>query len=426
MPQRTGPRTLSARDKLAIAGFLFFAVLIGSVAGYMAYWARQEAVATFTDEGAEESAPVVSVHPVGPDDEPMGAAVDPVGEAALDPGETTDVLPDDGDVPADGPVRPRIAIVIDDWGYDWAAAQWFFEFPERLTVAVLPFLPLSVAQAEQALEAGHEVIVHMPMEPQNSAMDIGPGGVYVSMDEDAIAEAVAAALAAVPGAVGLNNHMGSRATTEPAVMRTVLQVLQEHDKFFVDSFTTAATVGPALARDMAVPYAVNQVFLDHEDDEEYIRGQIQRLANLARDRGAAIGIGHVRPRTYRALLDMLPELQAEGFEFVTVSELLHVPTPVEVSAPVAVTPSVDAAPPVDAPVDETPQDDVEVGGTSTPAAAQDSPMPLADDTLSPPLAEDTPSSPPSDDTPSPTADDTPPAPNDDLSPETPLLTPPHI
>lgn len=327
MPQRLGRRTLSARDKLAIAGFLFFAVIIGGVAGYMAYWAQQEADATFADEDYEDPVPVVSVHPAEPADE----AIDPSefeGETPLESEDATDRdAEDDVSGSTEAAVRPRIAIVIDDWGYDWAAAPSFIAFPERLTVAVLPFLPMSVAQAERALEAGHEVIVHMPMEPQNSEIDLGPGGVYVTMDEDAIAEAVAAALAAVPGAVGLNNHMGSRATTEPDVMRTVLGVLREHDKFFVDSFTTPATVGPAVARELSVPYAVNQVFLDHEDDEEHIRRQIQRLADLARERGAAVGIGHVRPRTYQALMDMLPWLQAEGFEFVTVSQLLQVPTP---------------------------------------------------------------------------------------------------
>lgn len=324
-----GPETWSTRDKLAIAGFLLIAILIGVGIGYMAYWARQEALATHTHELPEERGPVDSVHPVGSEE---GTLHDFDGEPGHDlgeepggrPGEPDDRL-GEPDAAADFPARPRIAIVIDDWGYDWAAADSFFEFPEKLTVAVLPFLPKSVEQAERALAVGHEVIVHMPMEAQNSSIDIGPGGVFVSMDEANIAEAVAAALAAVPGAAGLNNHMGSRATTDLSVMRAVLQVLQEHDKFYVDSFTTAATVGPTLARDMALPFAVNQVFLDHEDDEDHIRGQIRRLADLARRRGAAVGIGHVRPRTYRALMDLLPELQAEGFEFVAVSELLHVP-----------------------------------------------------------------------------------------------------
>lgn len=297
-----------------MAAFLLFAVAAGGVAGYIAHWARQEAVAEFGDERPDAPTPVATVHPADTD-------------GASPPEAPADGAGDEADASAAGPLRPRIAVVIDDWGYDWAAAESFFQFPEKLTVAVLPFLPLSVAHAEQALAAGHEVIVHMPMEAQNAELALGPGGVYVSMDEEAIAEAVAAALAAVPGNVGLNNHMGSRATSEPAVMRTVLGVLREHDKFFVDSFTTPATVGPAVARELSVPYAVNQVFLDHEDDEEHIRRQIQRLADLARERGAAVGIGHVRPRTYQALMDMLPWLQAEGFEFVTVSQLLQVPTP---------------------------------------------------------------------------------------------------
>lgn len=325
-PQGREPRHWTTRDKLIVAGFLLFAVLVGVAFGYMVYWARQEAVAEFIDEQQREEM-LREITRRRSADGRLDVGVDELGEA-LD--EREDDLAVEGE-PEEEP-RPRIAIVIDDWGYDWAAAQAFLEFPERLTVAVLPFLPFSVSQAEQALAAGHEVIVHMPMEPQNSAIDIGPGGVYVSMDEDAVAEAVVAALSAVPGAVGLNNHMGSRATTEPNIMRTVMRVLQEQNKFFLDSYTTAATVGPTVAREMGLPHAVNQVFLDHEDDEEHIRGQIRRLANLAKERGVAIGIGHVRPRTYSALVDMLPELQAEGFEFVTVSQVLNVPLAVGAAA----------------------------------------------------------------------------------------------
>src|SRR5690606_11455956 len=204
----------------------------------------------------------------------------------------------------------------------------FLQFPEKLTVAVIPFLPLSEEHAQRARAAGHEVIVHLPMEPLNPDIELGPGGVYVAMDDEAIAEAVAAALAAVPGNVGMNNHMGSRATMEPRVMRAVLGVLREEQKFFVDSFTTAATVGPAVAREMAVPYAVNQVFLDHEDDEEAIRAQLRRLADLARQRGAAVGIGHVRPRTHRA-----PEAAAAPAG-----------TPAAVPAPADSAPAASAAP----------------------------------------------------------------------------------
>lgn len=353
--------------------FLLLAAAIGAAGGYFAYWARQQAVAEH--RGPDAGAPVAALEGAGPGEERLDPGVPPgpgtgTPDEAPPDGDAPEAAPPDGGAPdgdgpgdavppppggtadpraADGaPPRPRIAIVIDDWGYDWAAAEAFLQFPEKLTVAVIPFLPLSEEHAQRARAAGHEVIVHLPMEPLNPDIELGPGGVYVAMDDEAIAEAVGAALAAVPGNVGMNNHMGSRATMEPRVMRAVLGVLREEQKFFVDSFTTAATVGPAVAREMAVPYAVNQVFLDHEDDEEAIRAQLRRLADLARQRGAAVGIGHVRPRTYRALVEMLPELQAQGFEFVTVSEILNMPAPEAAAAP-AGTPAAVPAPADSAP-----------------------------------------------------------------------------
>lgn len=220
---------------------------------------------------------------------------------------------------------PRIALIIDDWGYDWEAADAFLSFPEPLTIAVLPHLPRSVEQALRAQAAGFEVIVHMPMEPLDPSLDMGPGGIAASMADEDIVAAVRAALAAVPGARGLNNHMGSRATADPRVMRAALQVLAEEGLFFVDSYTAASTVGFRVAHEMQLPYAVNQVFLDHVDDEEAIRRQIRRLMRLALEQGAAVGIGHVRPRTFAALVDMLPEIRAAGIRLVPVSQLLTRP-----------------------------------------------------------------------------------------------------
>lgn len=230
-------------------------------------------------------------------------------------------------VPAD---NPRIAIIIDDWGYDWAAAPSFLSFPEPITVAVLPYLPRSVEQALRAGEAGFEVILHMPMEALGNSLDIGPGGLYVSMTDDEIAAAVRAALAAVPGVRGMNNHMGSLATTDPRVMRAALAVVREQGMFFVDSHTVSDTIAFRVAHELDVPYAVNQVFLDHENDETFIRTQIRRLINLALRQGAAVGIGHVRPLTYAALVDMLPEIKAAGIELVPVSQLLTKPAALRV------------------------------------------------------------------------------------------------
>lgn len=342
---------------LGFGGFALFVAFISGSVWYMSNWAESAVEPTSATADSElvvsvQSAPTDemsspspgSTQPGGASGGPGsgqpggGARPTPPGQP-VDPGRTPDAaqpaepgrLPDGGRRPGEGvdsareASRPRIAVVIDDWGYEWEMAEAFIGFPEPLTVAVLPFLPYSQDHAVQAAGAGHQVILHMPMEAQNEAVDIGPGGIRTTMDDDEIAERVAAALAHIPGVSGLNNHMGSRATADQRLMDAVLDVIDEQQLFFLDSYTAATTIGHEVARERAVPYAVNQVFLDHVDTEEHVRGQIARLVRLAEQRGHAIGIGHVRPNTYAALVGMLPELRVAGIEFVPISELLLVP-----------------------------------------------------------------------------------------------------
>src|SRR5690606_13755707 len=144
------------------------------------------------------------------DASPGGAAPDTAVPGTVVPGGP--LRPPAGEPAGPGPERvpaagtgPRVALIIDDWGYDWEAADAFLRFPEPLTVAVLPFLPRSADHARKAEAAGFEVILHMPMEAQDATIDIGPGGIYAAMADEDIAAAVRSALAAVPGARGLNN-----------------------------------------------------------------------------------------------------------------------------------------------------------------------------------------------------------------------------
>jgi polysaccharide deacetylase 2 family uncharacterized protein YibQ len=220
---------------------------------------------------------------------------------------------------------PRLAVVVDDWGYDSPAARQLLRYPLPLTIAVLPYLPSSREIALTAAGNGYDVILHQPMEPLDSTQNPGPGAIYLDMEGEAIAEQLRANLQHLPSVVGVNNHMGSRATSDLRVMEHIFGVLREADLFFLDSYTINTSVAGEAAQLSGVPYAVNDLFIDNINDEEYIIQQIRQGIALAKRRGSAVIIGHVRTRTAAALWRMLPEIIESGVMLVPVSALLKTP-----------------------------------------------------------------------------------------------------
>ncbi len=218
---------------------------------------------------------------------------------------------------------PQLAVVIDDWGYDSLAARQLLEYPLPLTIAVLPYMPASVKIANAAAEKGHEVILHQPMEPLDLTLSPGPGAIYLNMDEEEIRTQLMANLRHLPVVVGINNHMGSKATSDTRVMQNVFEVLRDTDLFFLDSYTIHTSVAGQVAEELAVPYAVNDLFIDNINEEGQIMAQIRQGLELAQRRGSAIIIGHVRINTAQALWRMLPEIIASGVQLVPVSALLQ-------------------------------------------------------------------------------------------------------
>ncbi len=222
-----------------------------------------------------------------------------------------------------GPGRPRVAIIFDDAGYSLRAAQEVMALGRPVTISVLPGLPYSTRIADEASRHGVQVILHLPLEPDNPSLPLGPGGIAVGMSDEEIQKTVAEDLATVPTAVGANNHMGSRGTSDPRVMRAVIEVIKARHLFFVDSLTSPHSVAAQVAREMGVPAAVRAVFLDNRDDEAYVRGQLHLLIKLAVSRGQAIAIGHVGRVTSGVLREMLPEFDEAGIQLVQVSQLVR-------------------------------------------------------------------------------------------------------
>lgn len=218
--------------------------------------------------------------------------------------------------------NPRLAIIIDDLGYDRAAADSLLALGFPLTVSVLPHLPLSTEVAEEAYLRGDQVMLHLPMQSESDAAKTEEVELRVGMNEQQVDSALAGMLETVPHAVGVNNHQGSRATADPALMAALMPELRRRGLFFVDSRTLASTVAYDTAERLGVRAASRKVFLDDSADRDAILGQLELAARDANRDGFAIAIGHPRPETIAALADELPRLEARGIRLVFVSDVV--------------------------------------------------------------------------------------------------------
>lgn len=216
----------------------------------------------------------------------------------------------------------KVAIIIDDCGYSIRLCEQFFKLPVPLTISILPMTPHGKQIETDARSAGEFVMLHLPMEPESPAEHPGPGEITTAMSDAQVHEQVVADIDFLPDIAGANNHMGSKATSDPRVMRDVLQVFAQHHLFFIDSMTSYYTVGATTARGLGVPTAERDVFLDNVKKLNPIEEQIRILEQLALKRGTAIAIGHPFDVTAQALAQMIPEMQAAGITFVSAQSLV--------------------------------------------------------------------------------------------------------
>jgi len=238
------------------------------------------------------------------------------------------------ELPAPGPIippkvpapkkLPKVAIIIDDIGYDRVLAEKFLSLDAMFTFSILPFSPLTKNFARAAREKGYETMLHLPMEPNEYPMvDPGAGLLLTSMSPDELISQLEEDLAAVPFIKGVNNHMGSKMTAVSTQMYQIFSILKKRGLYFVDSKTTPNSLCRPSARLLQIPFAERNVFLDHIHEPEAIRRQIEQLIHIANRRGEALGIAHPNKITYEVIRKMLPDLQKK-VQLVPVSEIVHI------------------------------------------------------------------------------------------------------
>lgn len=222
-----------------------------------------------------------------------------------------------------GPVKGRLAIILDDWGNSFSRTQLAIDVGRPLTLAILPNLKHSRRIAEEAHKHGLGVMLHLPMQPQGSGQPLEPHTILVTTPDAEILQFLDEALAGVPHADGVNNHMGSAATSDARVMRTVLSHLKKKNLFFVDSNVIRSTQGPRTAAELGLRFAKRDVFLDNELNEAAIRRQLEEAKALALKTGRAVVIGHDRKVTLKTIKAVVPKFEEEGIRFVLVRDLVE-------------------------------------------------------------------------------------------------------
>ncbi len=228
--------------------------------------------------------------------------------------------------PAERPAGPpRIAVVIDDLGADLARTDRAIRLPKAVALSFLPYADATPWLSAEAAREGHEVLLHMPMQAE-SAHDPGPQALTLGLPAGEIRRRVAAALARVPGAIGINNHMGSRFTEDRDALIPVAEELASRHLLFFDSRTTATTQVVSVARAFGVASAGRDVFLDDEQSAGAVATELAELEARARAQGIAIAIGHPHDVTLAALAQWTASAGARGFVLVPLSEAIRLKT----------------------------------------------------------------------------------------------------
>jgi polysaccharide deacetylase 2 family uncharacterized protein YibQ len=328
------PKRLTESERRQIAGH--FKEVIEHTGGFEV-WIKTPPYAPFPPSRAEVATEALAVS--GAFDAVLSAVKQAAGKEGLEVktrmtrakgGRLADIRLAKGRYPAGrwrlrevGQLR-RAAVVIDDLGQDLEAVHKLLALPYPLTFSVLPHLRYSAATAVDAHNAGREVMLHLPMEPATPARP-GKGEIKVGMGRNEVRRILRADLSFVPHAAGVNNHMGSLATTDPKLMAAVMDALAEHQLYFVDSRTTAGSVALDVARRRGLPAFYRSVFLDDIETVHYTLGQLREFRRVIEEQGAALAIGHPYPTTLAALARFIPELEKDDIQLVPASQLVRLP-----------------------------------------------------------------------------------------------------
>ncbi|MDD2735001.1 MAG: divergent polysaccharide deacetylase family protein [Desulfuromonadaceae bacterium] len=306
-----------------IVALVILTLVITAIAGYFLFSPPKKKSASPQKAETSHDKPIVPRSMVPQDVVPLQPETAPPTQNKLSDYPPTTVLPDADKSGVNERGSGRLAIIIDDMGNSMSEARSLISINVPLTFAIIPGQRADTEVAAYAVAHRVETMIHIPMQSKGwPAQRLEENGLLVAMDENEIQERMSGFVLKFPGAVGVNNHMGSEFTEHEDKMAAVLQMLKKSNLFFVDSVTSPGSVGGKVAHRLGLRSARRNVFLDNEQNRSYIIGQLDQAVSLAKKNGAAIAICHPHPATIAALAAALPELAGKGITLVPASQLV--------------------------------------------------------------------------------------------------------
>lgn len=278
-----------------------------------------------------ETAAVGEVHHAGPEEMAPGAEKLPLPEP-IPPAHLQNM-------------RPMIAIVIDDMGVDRKHSARAVQLKPEVALSYLPYSPDIKQQTDEAKKEHHELLVHMPMQPDRKSADPGPDYLGTDMSPLDLHERIEKNLAAFTGYIGINNHMGSKFTGDREGLNVVMTALQERKLMFLDSRTSAASVAESVARAHHLLTTHRDVFIDNDESTAAVTASLKRIEQVAKHSGTAVAIGHPKPNTLLALELWLPTLKDKGFDLVRLSTIINLRNGIKATTPAIAAAEAKAVPP---------------------------------------------------------------------------------
>lgn len=318
MPRKRKSKSSKNINMMTVFRFLFLAVIVGGGIYYVVSGPSKPEHRSALESVTPQSLSAVRLAAPPTPQRPPVLPPTPYEE----PGTTAVPAPMGPPVERSSKMPPQIAIIIDDMGVNAEGSARATRLPPYVTLSYLPYANDIQKQVDAAKAAGHEVLLHLPMQPQ-SALSPGPDALRTGMENEAFQATLAKNLDRFTGYDGVNNHMGSLLTQNEGAMRLVMTTMKDRGLFFIDSRTTPRTQACQVAQDSAVPCVQRDVFLDDNPSPASIRKQLAYTLYVAQRHGRAVAIGHPHPDTLTELEHWLALNQNEGIAFVPVKKLIQ-------------------------------------------------------------------------------------------------------